>query len=107
LRRKVANLGYAAPFVCCEDWGWWVELKGTPFAFGVCVYSGPEEEGPVDFVCNSGLSKGRKWSWKKFRFVETAPWVNQLDADLLTIFRSDPDVEIVGTFEEFPLSRNR
>jgi hypothetical protein len=103
LQAQLAHLGYATPFVCCEDWGWWVELTGTPFAFGVCIYSGVEEEGPVDFVCTSGVTENRKWSWKKFRFVETSPWVKKLNGDMLAIFRNDPDVEIVGTFEEFPL----
>ena len=37
LQAELAKRGYDAPFVCCEDWGWWVELK-APFTFGVCIY---------------------------------------------------------------------
>ena len=95
--------GYDAPFVCCEDWGWWVELKTAPFAFGVCIYSGPDEEGPVDFVCTDGANAPRKWSWKRFRFVDTSPWVQKLNEDLMAVFQADADVEIVGVSEDFPL----
>jgi hypothetical protein len=102
LREKLIDRGYDAPFVCCEDWGWWVELSTAPFAFGVCIYSGPEENGPVDFVCADGTTGPRKWSWRRFRFVDTAPWVSQLHNDLMDVFRADGDVEIVGTPNEFP-----
>ena len=37
LQGKLRERGYAAPFICCEDWGWWVELKAAPVAFGVCI----------------------------------------------------------------------
>ena len=103
LRAKLGDRGYDAPFVCCEDWGWWVELKGAPFAFGVCIYSGPEEDGPVDFVCADGVTGLRKWSWKRLRFVDTTPWVESLREDLIAVFKADEDVEVVGVSEDFPL----
>lgn len=103
LQAKLGDRGYDAPFVCCEDWGWWVELKTAPFAFGVCVYSGPKEDGPVDFVCTDGAPGSRKWSWNRFRFVDTLPWVKKLHEDLITLFQADEDVEIVGISEDFPL----
>ncbi len=102
LQTKLRERGYDAPFVCCEDWGWWIELKTAPFAFGVCIYSGPEEDGPVDFACTSGATATRKWSWKRFRFVETSPWVDKLHEDLLTVFRADKEVEVVEVTEQFP-----
>jgi hypothetical protein len=103
LQAKLSDRGYDAPFVCCEDWGWWVELKTAPFAFGVCIYSGPEDDGPVDFVCTDAAAGPRKWSWKKLRFVETSPWVDKLHEDLMAIFQTDKDVQIVGVSEDFPL----
>jgi hypothetical protein len=103
LQAKLVDLGYRAPFICCEDWGWWVELKGAPFAFGVSIYSQAGDKGPVDFVCTAGVLGSRKWSWKKLRFVDTSAWVEKLDRDLVTVFQADPDVEVVGVFEEFPL----
>ena len=103
LQAKLRNRGYDAPFVCCEDWGWWVELKTAPFAFGACIYSGPEEDGPVDFVCTDGAAAPRKWSWKRFRFVDTSLWVEKLHEDLMAVLQADEDIEIVGLSEEFPL----
>src|SRR5262249_11458948 len=78
LQANLTERGYNAPFVCCEDWGWWVELRIAPFRFGVCIYSKPEENGPTDFVCSDGASAPRKWSWRQFRFVDTSPWVKKL-----------------------------
>jgi hypothetical protein len=101
LQAKLTDRGYQAPFVCCEDWGWWVELKDVPFAFGVCIYSKPAEN-PIEFVCTDGAVGLRKWSWKRFRFMDTSPWVTKLHEDLLAVFQADKDVKIVGTSEEFP-----
>ncbi len=101
LQGKLAERGYTAPFVCCEDWGWWVELKTAPFAFGVCIYSRNDEK-PTEFACTDGAAGPRTWSWKQLRCVDTSPWVNQLHQDLTTIFQADRDIEIVGTSEEFP-----
>lgn len=103
LQVKLSERGYDAPFVCCEDWGWWVELKGAPFAFGVCIYSASEKKDPVDFVCTGGTTVPRKWSWKRLRFVDTTPWVERLHEDLISVFKADEDVQIVGVFEDFPL----
>lgn len=102
LQVKLAERGYEAPWVCCEDWGWWVELKSAPFAFGVCIYSGPAERGPVDFVCTDGAPQRRKFSWRQLRFIDTSPWAERLHADLLAIFQADRDVEIVAVTDEFP-----
>jgi hypothetical protein len=103
LQAKLRDRGYDAPFVCCEDWGWWVELRNTPFTFGVCIYSVPAEDGPVEFVCTDGVAgRPRKWSWKTFRFVDTTPWVQKLHEDLMAVFQADQDVTILGVSEEFP-----
>ncbi|MEO8271005.1 MAG: hypothetical protein ABI557_14880, partial [Aureliella sp.] len=40
LQVKLTDRDYDVPFVCSEDWGWWLELKTAPFAFGVCIQSG-------------------------------------------------------------------
>lgn len=102
LQAGLSSLGYAAPFVCCEDWGWWVELKTAPFVFGVCVYCGPCEEVPRDFVCTDGAPGRRIWNWKRFRYINTEPWVTQLHQDLLTILQRDAEIEIVSRTDEFP-----
>ena len=103
LQEALSKRDYDAPFVCCEDWGWWVELKSAPFTFGVCVYSDPSNDHPTEFVCTDGATATRKWSWKEFRYIDTAPWVEKLQADLLNIFTSDDEVEILAVCEDFPL----
>ncbi len=102
LQRKLTERGYDVPFFCCEDWGWWVELPEAPFAFGVCIYAAPSEGNPTEYACTDGAAAARKWSWKRFRFVDTAPWVTKLHDDLLAIFQADPEVEIVGVTDDFP-----
>ena len=89
LQAKLRGRGYDAPFICCEDWGWWVELKNAPFAFGVCIYCGPEVDGILDLFCTDGAPSQRKWIWRTLRFVDTAPWVEKLHEDLMSIFRAD------------------
>jgi hypothetical protein len=64
LQAKLTERGYEAPFIILEDWGWWVELNGAPFAFGVCIMAckttraigsnTPSRTAPVDGVNGAG-----------------------------------------------------
>jgi hypothetical protein len=102
LQAKLRERGYEAPFVCCEDWGWWVELKNAPFSWGVCLCSGSAEGDSLEFVCTDSVGGPWKWSWRRFRFFKTTPWVEQLHNDLLAILRAEAGVEFVGVNDEFP-----
>jgi hypothetical protein len=103
LQAELGKRGYDAPFVCAEDWGWWVELTSAPFTLGVCIYAGPREGEQAEFLCADGATAGtRAWNWKQFRFIDTAPWIDVLYEDLLAIFHSDPEVEVLGTPTEVP-----
>lgn len=102
LQSALNDRGYDATFVCCEDWGWWVELKSAPFVFGVCVYCGMQEEGHRDFVCTDSVNGPKKWSWRRFRFLDTSPWVDRLHEHLVEIFRADADIEVVTVTDQFP-----
>ena len=104
LQAKLKERGYDVPFYCCEDWGWWVELKNAPFAFGVCIYCGPERDGPLDFFCTDGAPGPKKWSWQKFQFVDTTSWVEKLHNDMVAIFGADPEIEVIGTELEEPFA---
>jgi hypothetical protein len=103
LRGKLSDLGYVSPFVCCEDWGWWVELSGAPFVSGVSIRSKPQDDQPVDFVCVSDPDEGRRWSWRRFRFVDASWWAVKLHGDLLKIFQADQDVQVIGVHKDFTL----
>jgi hypothetical protein len=88
--------GYDAPFICCEDWGWWVELK-APFTFGVCIYCDSETNGLLNLFCTDGASGPKKWNWKKFSFIDTTPHVKKLHEHLIAIFKADKEVELIST----------
>ena len=107
LQEKLQDLGYRAPFICCEDWGWWVELKGAPFVFGVCIYCVERADGTLDLFCTDGATSRRKWSWRMFRFVDTTSWVTKLHGDLVSIFQNDPQVELVSTSLDSPFPEDQ
>ena len=102
LQSKLTEHGYITPFVVAEDWGWWVDIDGPPFTFGVCIYASPDPPGQTDYVCTDGAPGPRKWSWSKFRFFDTAPFAEKLCSDLIGIFEADEDVTILSVTEEFP-----
>lgn len=103
LQEKLRDRGYEVPFFCNEDWGWFVKLKDAPFDFGVCIYCWPAKDRPMDFFCTDSAVGPRQWSWRRFRFVDTRPWVQKLHEDMVAIFRGDPDVEVVSTeLNDFP-----
>ncbi|MCP9849543.1 hypothetical protein [Cyanobium sp. Morenito 9A2] len=102
LQTALIGRGHRAAFVCCEDWGWWVELKDAPFSCGVCVYSQPDQEGPRNYVLSAGAPGPKVWSWRRLGWVNTGPWVDRLQTDLLAIVQADPAVEVVGVTVAFP-----
>ena len=102
LQQALQTRGYEIPFVSCEDWGWWVELKGVPFAFGVCVYSGEREMEMVEYACTDNLQSDRKWSWRKFTYIDTKPARDKLRDDLIAIFTADPEIDYLGETDDYP-----
>jgi len=108
LQEKLSKKDYNVPFFCCEDWGWWVEIKDLPFTFGVCIYcqledNESDEPGTTPyFFCTNATTGEKIWSWKKFRFIDPKPWVEKLHEDLVHIFQNDSEVELLGTSIEDP-----
>lgn len=45
----------------------------------------------------------RKWSLLRFRMIDTRERVEKLLDDLKPVFEADPEVEILGLTEDFPL----
>ncbi len=35
LQEKLRERGWDVPLVCCEDWGWWVEVAGESYGRAV------------------------------------------------------------------------
>src|SRR5690606_17499477 len=99
LQSKLTERGYKSPFVVAEDWGWWVDIDGPPFTFGVCIYTSPD--GTTEYVCTDGAPGPRKFSWSKFRFFDTKPFAEKLCAELKAVFEADEDIQIVRISEDF------
>lgn len=99
LTEKLRERGYNAPFFCCEDWGWWVELAGYPFTFGVCIYGRACADGSLHHYLSDEASPTRRWSWRRFRFDCTGAEeaAATLHADLVAILRADPNVHVLAT----------
>jgi hypothetical protein len=98
LQAKLTDAGYKAPFFCCEDWGWWVEIKDAPFAFGVCIYSVQQPDNELlDYYVCSGVTSPKAWSWRKFRWLDTTQWSERLHHDLVQLLRADPEIEVLAT----------
>lgn len=102
LQIKLTERGYTVPFVCAEDWGWWVELSLTSIRSGVCIYAIPETSDPIEYICTDGFNGDKKWSWSKFRFIDIKPMAAKLFDDLNDIFTKDPEVTVVEITEDFP-----
>lgn len=105
LREALAPRAYAAGPPVCEDWGWWLTIEGLPFPCGLCLYAsrieGTEE---LDLCATVSTPKGRKWSWKRFRFIDTTAEVEKLHHALRAIFLEDPDITLLAETEDYPLA---
>lgn len=104
LKEKLTKIGYDIPFFCCEDWGWWIEIKNKPISFGICIYSSGNKEKILDFFCTDSLFSEKVWSWRKFKYINMKPYIDKLHNDLISIFENDKDVELISTSLEEPFS---
>jgi len=98
LQEKLQAIGYQVPFFCCEDWGWWVEINGSPFTLGVCIYNFDDDTETSQLKISVSVSpdKGRRWSWSKFRYVDTTATVQKLEMDIVAIFKQDSNVQLLA-----------
>ena len=104
LQSNLASRGYSIPFVVCEDWGWWVEVKGLDFTCSIGVYGIQIDDSDDLDLCVTVLTpKGKKWSWKKLRSIDTSAEVEKLHETIRSIFQDDVDVTIVCESPDFPL----
>ncbi len=104
LQSKLAENGYKTPSVVCEDWGWWVEVAEIDFTCEIGVYGMQMVDTDELDLCVTILTpKGKKWSWGKFRSIDTTPAVERLHQKLLQIFNADEEVAFVCESPDFPL----
>ncbi|MFK7779517.1 MAG: hypothetical protein QM501_15550 [Gimesia sp.] len=99
---KLIERGYSVPFICCEDWGWWVEIQGQPFTLGICVYGIADENGTLELCLTLSTEPGRRWSWSRFKLMNTAPRIEQLLNDVKEILLADDRI-VFNYSEHYPL----
>lgn len=106
IEAALKQAGYEVPFIVCEDWGWWVEVKLPQKSIGITCYRDHDENTECDFVCSPSPEKDKVWSWSKFRFVDIGPELASLRKTLAEAFASDPEILYLGETDEMPLYGN-
>src|SRR6185295_15881523 len=96
LQEELKRREWNVPFFCCEDWGWWVEVKAPEITMGIRIYTQVDyqygsdlpDKSPSEYLCEIGFFKDWAWSWRKFRSVDTRPCTQKLLDELLAIFKA-------------------
>ena len=103
LQVKLEARGYEIPFTVAEDFGWWIEIK-TPLSAptNIVLRRSHEDSGIADFAIAVDNS-ARKWSWKRFRFVDLGSFQATLASHVHEIVTSDANLEFVADhFDSYP-----
>ena len=104
LEKALPNLDIKVPSFCCEDWGWWVDVRTNDFAMGLCVYSDPASGAdPTRYVVMSSITEGKKWVWTRFRKIDVSRDVTQIMDAVENVFRADSQITHVSRHDDFPL----
>ncbi len=95
LQQKLESKGYEIPFTVAEDFGWWIEVR-TPLAAPshIVLRRLHENQGVADFAIAID-DKARKWSWKRFRFIDLAYFQEKLASDLWDLLTDDAEIELI------------
>ena len=103
LQTKLESLGYLIAFTVAEDFGWWIEIKTDQSASThIALRRSHEESGLADFAISLDDSP-KKWSWKRFRFVDLSIVQENLSVDVYSILKSDSDIEFLAdNFDDYP-----
>ena len=67
LEMRLKERSYPVSFICCEDWGWWIEIKGLPFVTGVCIYATGNLPDTNELCVAVDSAPGKRWSWSRFQ----------------------------------------
>lgn len=103
LQMELPKVGIEVPSYVCEDWGWWIDVKDNDFAMGLCVYSHSlVENQPEKYAIMSSITKGKKWSWSKWRTIDVTEQVTTIMDRVETIFRNDSEIDHVARHDDFP-----
>ena len=103
IESSLKDAGYDVPFIVCEDWGWWVEVRLPNRNIGIACYRHHGENTECDFVCSPSPENDRVWSWRKFRIIDIASDLSAIRKALRSAFEADPEIEFFGELDEMPL----
>lgn len=105
IKDRLEIAGYNVPFLCAEDFGWWIEIRLPLVTTSVICRRAHENTGLCDFAVVID-SRSRRWSWKRLRSVDISDELQKLGVDLEGIFTADPEIEIIGfDFDGYPDTR--
>lgn len=106
LANQLKQRGFRIPACVAEDFGWWIEVAAPVGSSSITVRRAQDEPiGVADFAI-AVSSATRKWSWRRFRYVDLMEINSQLSEDIGTILRADDAIEIVALdFESYPDDR--
>jgi hypothetical protein len=104
LQKTLAERGYQTPNVVCEDWGWWVTIAGLHFPCGIGIYGARmDTSDDLDLCVTVLISKRKRWSWGKLRFVDNTLEIEKLHQTIREICDADQDINVVSETPDFPL----
>jgi hypothetical protein len=93
LKENLINFGHEVPFICCEDSGWWIEIKTEKIISGLMCVQDFEEDNL--FHCNLVKPNSKAWVWKKLKFMDVSDIRFKIAHDVFSIFSSDPRIQIL------------
>lgn len=103
LERELPKSGLGVTSFTAEDWGWWIEVKRNDFILGLQIYSDTEAgQNPEAYAVMSSVTKGRKWSWKKFRKIDITDDVVEIMNTVERVLSGDPEIELAKRHDDFP-----
>ena len=100
IETTLKSAGFEVPFIVCEDWGWWVEVKLADARIGILCYREHDENGDCGYSCSLSPEKDSAWSWSKFRFVDLTTQLDKIHRSLCAAFQSDPEIQYLGESDE-------
>lgn len=103
LERELPKVGIETPMHCCEDWGWWLEVRFDTLTMGLQIYSDPASEGsPTKYAILPSITSDTQWSWRKFSRIAVGDRVTEVMNRVADVFSNDQEIRGVKRHNDFP-----
>ncbi|MEM8708515.1 MAG: hypothetical protein AAGE98_18770 [Actinomycetota bacterium] len=103
LEAALRGRGHDVPSYNPEDWGWWFEVAHEPVRLALQIYGREQSDGSLEHAVLFNETGGRTRALRPSKRIDRTPFVEALRRDLLDVFETDPDIEIVQITDDFPL----